>query len=252
MKLTVHRFASALIVLALTLGGVAAAAAQQTSSSSEMKKFTIVSVNGNKVVAKDATGTHEYTLPADFKFDVGGKQIGVSDLKPGMTGTATITTTTTVTPVTVTEVRNGTVMQATGNSLIVRTPTGIKMFSTADIQKRNATLMKDGKPVDFSDLHTDDRLSATIVTDAPPKVMTSREVQATIAEAAGTAGAAPPPAARTTNADAGAAASNVPAPAAEARRLPKTGSSLPLLGLTGVALFALAAGLTMVRRRAEL
>jgi len=251
MRLSVHRLGSTLVALALTLGGVTAAA--QTTSTTETKKFTVVSVDGNKVVAKDATGTHEYTMPADFKFDVGGKQIGVADLKPGMTGTATITRTTTVTPVTVTEVKDGTVMQATGNSLIVRTATGIKMFSPGDIEKRHVKLTKNGKTADFSDLHSGDKLTAIIVTDAPPKVMTSREVQATIAEASGTAGTAAPAPARTPSAAAKPAPeAGAPAAAPPARKLPKTGSSLPLVGLTGVALLALAAGLTLVRRRAEM
>jgi LPXTG-motif cell wall-anchored protein len=244
------------MALALTFGGVSVAAAQQTTTSKEIRNFTVISVNGNKVVARDATGTREYTVPDDFKFDVGGKQIGVSELKPGMRGTATVTTTTTTTPVTVTEVREGTVMQATGNSLIVRTPTGIRMFSVGDIQKRNATLMKDGKPIDFTNLHQGDKLTATIVTDKPPQVMTARQVQASIAEASGTAGAAAPAPARAaaapTPAPAAAPAAAAPAAPAPAKKLPKTGSSLPLLGMTGVALLALAAGLTMLRRRAEM
>jgi hypothetical protein len=53
-------------------------------------------------------------------FTIGGKQVPVSEVKPGMSGTATITTTTTVTPVLVTEVRDGEVLQATGNSLLIK------------------------------------------------------------------------------------------------------------------------------------
>ena len=41
-----------------------------------------------------------------------GKPLSVRELKAGMKGTATITTRTTVTPVTVTEVKNGTVVHA--------------------------------------------------------------------------------------------------------------------------------------------
>jgi LPXTG-motif cell wall-anchored protein len=125
-----------------------------------------------------------------------------------------------------------------------------------DIQKRNATLMKDGKPIDFTNLHQGDKLTATIVTDKPPQVMTARQVQASIAEASGTAGAAAPAPARAaaapTPAPAAAPAAAAPAAPAPAKKLPKTGSSLPLLGMTGVALLALAAGLTMLRRRAEM
>jgi hypothetical protein len=35
------------------------------------------------------------------------------------------------------------------------------MFTPGDVQKRNVTIMKDGKAVDFSSLHAGDRLSAT-------------------------------------------------------------------------------------------
>ena len=55
--------------------------------------------------------------------------MSVQQLKPGMKGTATITTKTTVTPVTVTEVKSGTVMQSSGSSIIVRTDEGVKMFT---------------------------------------------------------------------------------------------------------------------------
>jgi LPXTG-motif cell wall-anchored protein len=86
--------------------------------------------------------------------------------------------------------------------------------------------------------------------------MTARQVQASIAEASGTAGAAAPAPARAaaapTPAPAAAPAAAAPAAPAPAKKLPKTGSSLPLLGMTGVALLALAAGLTMLRRRAEM
>ena len=58
-----------------------------------------------------------------------------------MNGTAVITTRTTTTPVTVTEVKNGTVMQTMGTSIIVRTGDNeIKMFSQSDIDKRGHPL----------------------------------------------------------------------------------------------------------------
>ena len=47
------------------------------------------------------------TVPDDFRFTVDGKKMAVSELKPGMKGTATITTTTTIKPVAVTEMREG-------------------------------------------------------------------------------------------------------------------------------------------------
>ena len=57
-------------------------------------------------------GTRELTVPDDFRFTVNGQQLSVQQLKLGMKGTATVTTRTTVTPVTVTEIKNGTVAHA--------------------------------------------------------------------------------------------------------------------------------------------
>ena len=169
-----------------------------------------------------------------------------------MKGTATITTKTTVTPVTVTEVKNGTVMQATGASVLVKTDEGFKNFTQGDLDKRGVKIMRDGKLVDLSSLRKDDRLSATIITSKPPRVMTDKEVNATLAAApaAGGGGAAGAPAgstaAATTGGGAGAGLGS--AAAAPARKLPKTASSWPLLGLASALMIALALGLTLRRR----
>ena len=120
--------------------------------------------------------------------------LSVQELKPGMSGTATITTKTTVTPVVVTEVKNGTVMQNLGTSIIVRTDDGMKMFSQADIDKRGIKIWRDGKLAEISDFRANDKLTATIVTTKPPRVMTEREVKATLAKSGG-GGAAGAPAA---------------------------------------------------------
>ena len=102
-----------------------------------------------------------------------------------MKGTATITTKTTVTPVTVTEVKSGTVMQSSGNSIIVRTGDQVKMFTQGDIDKRGVKILRDGRPATISDFRQGDQLTATIVTSMPPHVMTEKEVQATLAKTKG-------------------------------------------------------------------
>ena len=225
------------------------AVAAQTTTSTEMKKFEVISVDGNQLVLRGTDGkSKQFTVPADFRFNVDGQMVTVAELKPGMKGMATITTTTTVKPVTVTEVKNGTVTQVIGNTIIVRLADGtMKMFSQGDVDKRQARIMKDGQPVQLSELRANDHLSATIVTEHPPQVVTQRQVDASLASGqppamantGHTAGSAPAAASGGMSADAGAAAP----------QLPKTASSLPLAALLGGVLLAIGAGMTLIRRR---
>ena len=67
-------------------------------------------LGGRQHPGGQAAGRHQGADVADdFRFTVNDQQLSVHQLKAGMKGTATITTKTTVTPVTVTEVKNGTV-----------------------------------------------------------------------------------------------------------------------------------------------
>ena len=240
----------------------AAAAPAQTTTSSETKKFQVISVDGNTLVVKLPEGTREMAVPDDFRFNVDGKMLSVQELRPGMSGTATITTKTTVTPVIVTEVKNGTVMQNMGTSILVRTEDGMKMFSQADIDKRGIKIWRDGKLAEISDFRANDKLTATIVTTKPPRVMTEREVNATLAQSGGGAGsgaaagagagapaAAPRPGASTPPTGAASAASGTSGSAP--RKLPKTASPLPVLALTGFASLLAALVLTVRRHRAR-
>jgi LPXTG-motif cell wall-anchored protein len=237
-------FSAALVCL---MAGVALA--QTSTTTAQTKKFQVISVDGNQLVVKLPEGTRELTVPADFRFNVDGKELSVSELKPGMAGTATITTKTTVTPVTVTEVKNGTVMQNMGSSILVRTEQGMKMFSQGDIDKRGVKIMKDGKVVDISELRANDQLSATIITSKPPRVMTEQQVQATLAKSGGSGGsgaAAGAPAQSAAPAQAAATSGEAP------KKLPKTASQLPVLGLAGLASLVVAFALAARRRRATL
>jgi hypothetical protein len=232
--------------LACLAGG---ASAQQTTTATETKKFEVIAVDGSQLVVRLPEGTREMTVPDDFRFTVDGRQMSVHELKPGMKGTATITTRTTVTPVTVTEVRNGTVMQASGASIVVRTDEGIRMFTQGDVDKRGVRIVRNGQPASISDFRSGDTLTATIVTTKPPQVVTEKDVQATLAR-----GGAPAPSAARPAAGAGqpaATAGSTPAGAAPPapRKLPRTASPLPLLGLAGFASLVTAAALTARRRR---
>ena len=242
---------------ALVCVTAASVLAQTSSTTSETKKFHVIAVDGNQLVVKLPEGNRELTVPDDFRFNVDGKMLSVSELKPGMNGTATITTKTTVTPVTVTEVKDGVVMQNMGSSILVKTEGGMKMFSQGDMDKRGVKIMKDGKVADISELRANDHLSATIITSHPPKVMTEKQVQATLARSggsmasgsgSGSGSGAPAAAAAPTKS---ASPSQAAATTGEApKKLPKTASQLPLVGLLGLGSLVAAFGLTARRRRA--
>jgi len=230
--------------------------AQQTSTASEVKKFQVIGVDGNELVVRLPEGTRQITVPPGFVFTVDGKSLSVGDLRPGMSGTATITTRTTVTPVTVTEVKSGTVAVVSGTAVYVRTPEGVRLFTQPELDKRGVKLFVDGRARSVNELHQGDKLSATIVTTRPPQVVSEREVQATLAKAAAPAAApAPAPVAAAAPAPPPPAA---PAPAAPqqpvattARNLPSTAGSLPAVGLAGLASLLLATSLATRRRRAR-
>lgn len=222
--------------------------APQTTTSSESKKFEILAVTGNKLDVRMPEGTKELTVPDDFRVMVNGKPTPVSELKPGMTGTAVITTTTTVTPVSVTEVKNGVVYDRTAGTITVQTPEGFKRFTQGDMDKRGVKIVKNGEPVNLEDLNKGDKLSATIVTSKPPRTLTKQEVAAftdapKVAE--GHPAAAAPAA---TSGSAPAAAGG--ASAGTGKTLPKTASAWPLLGLLSA--LSLVTGLVLTIRRQSL
>ncbi len=255
MRRAMSRVVFAAAVLCAT--AAVSLAEQTTSSSTQTKTFEVLAVDGNQLIVKLPEGTRELTVPNDFRFNVNGQQMSVQELKAGMKGSATITTQTTVTPVSVTEVKNGTVVQSTGSSIIVRTAEGFKSFTQGDIDKRGVKIMREGKPATVSDFRQGDVLSATIITSKPPQVMTERQVNATLATASAGAGAgsgadSAPPAAASRAPSSSASQGQAPqatgsSAAAAPRTLPKTASSWPLLALASVLLLVI--GLALAIRR---
>ena len=257
MRRAMSRVVFAAAVLCAT--AAVSLAGQTTSSSTQTKTFEVLAVDGNQLIVKLPEGTRELTVPNDFRFTVNGQQMSVQELKAGMKGSATITTQTTVTPVSVTEVKNGTVVQSTGSSIIVRTAEGFKSFTQGDIDKRGVKIMREGKPATVSDFRQGDVLSATIITSKPPQVMTERQVNATLATASAGAGAragagagGAPPAAASRAPSSSASQAQAPqatgsSAAAAPRTLPKTASSWPLLALASILLLVI--GLALAIRR---
>ena len=232
--------------------------AQQTATTSETKAFEVLAVDGNQLVVRLPEGTRELTVADDFRFMVNGKPLSVRELTVGMKGTATITTRTTVTPVTVTEVKNGTVVVRSSSGIIVRTPQGVvQSFSQGEVDKRGVKILRAGKPAQVSEFREGDQLTATFITSAPPRVLTEKEVQATLANAGaaagGGAGAGAKPAAAPSQSTANTAApagQTAAAPQA-ARTLPSTASSWPLLGFASLMSLAIGLALTLRRRLAR-
>jgi len=181
MKDRLRAPSSVLFALAFTLLAAGVANAQDTKSQkTEVFTFEVISVDGNNVVIKDSSGARELTVPDDFQFTVDGKPMSVHDLHAGMKGTAAVTTTTTTRPVYVTTVKKGTVVRQAGTSVWVKTDTGTRKFTKSEVDARGIKIIMDGKPTRLIDLKPGDTLTATIVTSAPPEVLTQKEVQAVL------------------------------------------------------------------------
>lgn len=179
---TIGRWLSRIVVM-VTLGlAFAGAPLAQTTTTVDVRNFEVISVDGNKLVVRDQRGTNEYTVPNDFRFTVDGKKLSVSELKAGMKGTATVTTTTTIKPVAVTEIREGVVLSTGMGSMIVRDAEGVrKKFTQDQLDQRGVQIVKDGRVMRMDELKKGDMLTATIITQVAPVVVTEQEVQATLA-----------------------------------------------------------------------
>ena len=179
-------FSGVFATLMLGLAFTGAPLAQtQTTTSVDVRHFEVITVDGNRIVVRDERGTNEYTVPADFRFTVDGKKMAASELKPGMKGTATVTTTTTVTPVVVTEIRHGVVLQNGFNSVTVLDDTDHtrKRFTQQQLNERGLKIYRDGRAITLSQLEKGDEISATVISQRPPEIVTEQEVDATLAKA---------------------------------------------------------------------
>ena len=220
----------------LSLTVVPAALAQQSASTATestavrntTKSGTVESVAGNKVVLREADGLHEYNLPDGFKFQLDGREVGVSDIKPGMAVNAQITDTVVTRQVKLTRIDSGTVAQVAPGGIVLKEKDGnLKSYDFKDAAGNDIYFVRDGKEVSLRNVKVGERLSGTFVSTLPPQQTSQRAV---VAKA--TAPAAPAP-----------QAVAVATPA----KLPRTASPLPLLGLLAL----VSAGVAMALRGAR-
>jgi hypothetical protein len=222
------------------------AASKQTT----VEKGQVVAVIGNDLVVKMADGSlrHFPNVPESARINVDGKELGIHDLKPGMTLQRTITTTTIPKVITTTQ-------SVTGKVWYVQPPSSV-ILSLDDGTQQKFTIPKgqkfnvNGQMTDAWGLKKGMMISATKVVEEPVTVV---EHQRQLTGSMPPPPPAPPadvpilvvvvrpmPAAPPPTQVAEAA----PAPAA----LPKTASQLPLLGALGALFLFSGIGLRLGRR----
>jgi LPXTG-motif cell wall-anchored protein len=221
----------------LSVAGIAAA------------QYSVVTVlPDGTVVLKGPSGVRSYQVPAGTMFTADGKSgLAITDLKPGMNvdGKQSGIDNWHGTDVMVHQELNAKVMAVAGNSLLIRGSKGVEKYEWTDAS--DITIVKDGKVVDASSIHVNDRITGMIVQKAAPRKAAPVAVAQNSAPAPAPAPkrAAPAPAPTAAPAPAEAPA---PAPAPAPKKLPKTASEVPAAGLLGVLALAAGAGLTAIRK----
>lgn len=219
------------VALSQTSGSTAT---ESTAVRTQIKSGVVESVAGNKVVLREADGLHEYNLPDGFKFQLNGADVGVADIKPGMTVNAAVTDKVTTRNVTLTRIASGTVAQVAPGGIVLKTADGdLKSYNFKDAAGNDIYYARDGKEVPLRNVKLGERLSGTFVSTLPEQQTSQRTVVAKATEPA------PPPE----------PAAPVAVAAATPRKLPKTASPLPLLGLLALVSGGIALSLRAARAR---
>jgi hypothetical protein len=210
--------------LCLLLSGVLAAQVQTESSTSQGKatvkttveRGEVVNVSGNDLIVKMEDGTIRNfpDVPESARITVGGQQLSIHDLKPGMKLERTITTTTTPQVVTTVHTVKGTVWQ-------VRPP----IWVTLRLEDGSVEQFKipEGQKfmVNVPENVISQQRSVTGQMPPPPTEAVQGPVLIVVQKQV-----APPQVAQ----------ANPPAAQPKAQKLPQTASDLPLIGLIGTVL----------------
>ena len=242
------------VCLTVALGGSAQVQTQTSTTTGpatrevQVDHAQVLTVSGNDLVVKMADGMirHIANVPESTRITVDGKQLGIHDLKPGMTLQRTITTTTTPKVIVTTQSVTGKVWHVQPPlSVILTMEDGTnQQFKIPKGQKFNIS----GQMVDAWGLKKGMNVSATKVVEEPiTQVEHERKLTGQMPPHP-----PPPPADVPILVDVAAPAqaytfeNAAAAPAA----LPKTGSDLPLVGLLGAMSLLAGLGLRAIRKAA--
>lgn len=143
----------------------------QPTVETKVERGEVVAVSGDDLIVKMENGEIENfsNIPEDVKVTVGGQQLSINELKPGMKLERTITTTTTPQTVTTVKTVTGKVFHVSPpSSLILTLEDGSnQQFKIPSGQKFNA----DGREVDAWGLRKGMTVSATQVVTEPQSVV---------------------------------------------------------------------------------
>jgi hypothetical protein len=208
-----------------------------------VEKATVVSVDGNDLFVRmdDGSIRHFPNVPEATKVNVDGQMLGVHELKPGMHLQRTITTTTSSQVVTTTKTVTGKVWHVNPPlSVILTLDDGTNQEFKIP---KGQTFMVNGEKKDAWGLKKGMIINATKIVEQPVEVV-AKQTHLT-----GTAPPPPPPPPPDQPVLIAVVTPAAPAPAPEAApaALPKTGSSLPLIGLFGMLSLLCAGGLRLFR-----
>ncbi|HEY2798837.1 MAG TPA: LPXTG cell wall anchor domain-containing protein [Thermoanaerobaculia bacterium] len=266
---------SLFIGLAL-LGGIALA--QEQDVRTEIRNGKVVYVAPGTLAVRGKNGVRIFTKAdwKDIKVEKDGKVIDPDQLHKGDVVTATIITATepptptaeqmktyeiaeeagtgdmTSERIIWTEIKKGKVRAVGPTDLLVKTDTGLRHF-TKD-EWKDTKIWKDGQAITPDQLHVGDVITATFITKATPTITEQQATQYESKPAPAPPAPRPAPKAAPAPAPAPAAASAAEpakvaaAPAVEHKKLPKTASSVPAVGLAGLAFLGLGLALSVSRR----
>jgi len=182
----------------------------------------------------------EFQVPAGRTVLVDGKEVGLADLVIGTTLSATFSTVEKPVEVKTTTIKNGEVVKVNGSTLVTKEANGFHSY----VVPKGFRFNVEGRGEVSVDLTPGMKLNATIV-----HTSTKMETDVERGKIAGAAPAAPAPVAAAPAPAPVVAPAPAPAPAPVAaaparKKLPKTASPVPFLGLSVLA----GAGLRAMRR----